>query len=91
MLLKHIDNQDVAIETLKSYFIKEKQEWSIKVRWWNVGVSHPPWCMNIEQKIRISKRDRLLKWKPYAWRPFDKQRIREIIHGNHTAPQSSVD
>lgn len=81
MLLKHVDNEDVAIEILKRFYIKEKQEWILKVRWWNVGRCHPPWDMGLIQKIRVSQIDRFTKWKPYQWRPVDKQKVKDILRG----------
>jgi hypothetical protein len=62
-LLKHKNNTDVAIEILKSFYIREKQEYSLKVLWWNIGQCHEPYCMGITQRIRIPKAN-MPDWQP---------------------------
>ncbi len=63
-LRKHVNNTDVAIEILKRFYVREKDLWKLKVRWWNVGKSHEPWCMNLEQKITVKSTD-LANWELY--------------------------
>lgn len=64
MLLKHVNNTDVAIEVLKTFYVKEKQTYKLKVRWWNIGKCHEPWCMGITETIVIRKED-MPKWQVY--------------------------
>lgn len=66
MLLKHENNKDVAIELLKSFYVKEKDVYKCKVRWWNIG-PHPAFCMHITQTVIIKRQD-MSKWKPYKGR-----------------------
>jgi hypothetical protein len=62
MLRKHQNNTDVAIEILKCFFVREKREFALKVRWWNIACKRlPPYDMKIDQKIRISLED----WKKW--------------------------
>lgn len=63
-LLKHANNTDVAIEVLKRFYVKETSVWKLKVRWWNIGTKHEPWCMNIEQRIELTEAARR-DWKSY--------------------------
>ena len=64
LLLKHDDNTDVAVEILKQFYVARTQTYKFKVRWWNIVPSHPPYCMWLEQTIRVAKKD-MHKWKPY--------------------------
>ncbi len=67
MLFKHKNNTDVAIEILKQFFVKEKKVYKLKVRWWNIGECHAPWCMHIDQRITVSLDD-WKNWEHYEWR-----------------------
>lgn len=50
-LYKHKNNTDVAFEVLKSFYVKEKGLWKLKVAWWNIV--HKPTPMIVFQKIQI--------------------------------------
>lgn len=50
-LYKHKDNTDVAVEVLKFVKVSGKDYARIKVCWWNVVPSHPPYCMNFTQYL----------------------------------------
>lgn len=54
-LYKHKDNRDVAIEVLKSFYIEEKDTYSLKVTWWNIGKTHKPYCTNYTERFKISR------------------------------------
>lgn len=49
-LWKHVNNRDVALQILKSFYVKEKRSYKMKVEWWNIG-PHKAWPMNITQRI----------------------------------------
>lgn len=66
MLRKHVNNTTVAIEVLRSFYVKEKRVWKLKVRWWNIGRCHPPYPLNIEQRIIVTA-DELNNWKPHSY------------------------
>ena len=63
-MLKHINNNDVAIEIIRKFYVHEKQMYEFKVRWWNIGKCHTPYYMGIEQKIAVSKQE-AANWVPY--------------------------
>lgn len=63
-LWKHVRNTDVAVEVLKRFWIKEKAAWSFRVRWWNIG-PHEPYCMNIEQRLKIDGEIWRRDWRPW--------------------------
>jgi len=65
MLLKHENNSTVAVEILKSFYVKEKQAYKWKVRWYGISSKYPPRDLKIEQRITILKKD-ASKWKPYV-------------------------
>lgn len=46
---------------MKQFFVPEKQLWKLRVKWWNIGHCHDPWCMNLSQNIEIS-RERQADW-----------------------------
>jgi hypothetical protein len=54
-LYRHKKCYDVAFEVIKSYYIHEKDTFSLRVRWYNIGASHDPWYMGIEERIRLHK------------------------------------
>jgi hypothetical protein len=66
VLRKHKDNTTVAIEILKSFYVKEKRLMKLKVRWWNIGKCHAPWSMLLEQRIEIPI-DLWRDWEHYHW------------------------
>lgn len=66
-LLKHRNNTDVAIEVKKIRIIKETGVLKLTVIWWNIGLCHAPFSMNLEQKIQIKIED-WPKWEHYFWR-----------------------
>ena len=82
MLYKHKDNEDVAFEVLKKFYIKEKQQWKLKIRWWNIGKVHPPYCMGIQQKIILDRATWSNDWQLYRWRPIDREKIKQILMEN---------
>ena len=51
-LWKHVNNKDVAFQVLKSFYVKEKRIYKMKVEWWNIG-PHEAWPMGITQRIQI--------------------------------------
>jgi hypothetical protein len=53
VLYRHKENSTVAFEVLKSFYVKEKKLYKVKVKWWNIGRCHEPWCMEITQKLEI--------------------------------------
>lgn len=63
MLLKHKDCIDVAIDVLGSFYIKEKEEYSLRVVWVRTYRNKPPTSMNITQRIRIHK-SKMADWLP---------------------------
>jgi hypothetical protein len=65
VLRKHVNNTDVAIEILKSFYVREKGLYKLKVRWWNIGRCHPPWSLGIVEKIEIPKHQ-MREWHAYA-------------------------
>lgn len=65
LLRKHINNTDVAFETLKRFYVRETGVWKLKVRWWNVGKCHAPYDMHIEQKLTLTA-GQMNDWKPYS-------------------------
>ena len=69
-IYKHKNNTDVAINIVKSFYVKEKQRYNLKVRWINIG-SHPWQDMNIVQRINIQNKD-LLDWKLVTENSVDK-------------------
>lgn len=52
-LFKNIHNRDVAFEILEMWPDPDKKFYNLTVCWWNIGRSHAPFCMNIEQKLQI--------------------------------------
>lgn len=61
-LLKHPKSNDIAMEVLKKFYVKEKDVWKIRVRWWNIG-PHEPFCMWIEEKIQLPT-EKFMEWRP---------------------------
>jgi len=53
-LWRHTNNRDVAFEVLKSYLVREKNLWKLKVTWWNIGVCHKPWPMRVGQTLELT-------------------------------------
>jgi len=62
MLLKHINNTDVAIELLE--LTEDGDDYIMHVMWWNTGRTVPPWCMWLTQRIAIKKED-MINWEPF--------------------------
>lgn len=65
-LRKHINNTDVAIEILTKFYVRERDTWKLKVRWWNVGSRHAPFSMGIDEKLEIPASE-MGNWKPYRY------------------------
>lgn len=70
-LYQHLNNTDVAAEVLKCFYIKEREAYSVRIRWWNVGKAHAPWCMNLEERFIISK-EAAKSWIPFSLEPMLK-------------------
>lgn len=66
MLKKHPNNETVAIEILKLFFVPEKNIYKVKVRWWKIGTKNPPMCLNIIEKFEFTP-EKLKEWKHYEW------------------------
>lgn len=64
ILYKHINGTDIAFQVLKKFYVKEKKLWKLKVLWWNIGRSHEPFCINVEQNIKLP-RGYQKDWEPY--------------------------
>ena len=64
-LRKHKNNTDVAMEIIKSFYVKEKDVYKLHVMWWNIGKCHKPWCMGITQKITIPRQVLTEEWDYY--------------------------
>lgn len=54
-LYKHVNNTDVAFEVIKKFYIRETQTYKLRVGWWNVVPSHPPYPMRVFQAIEIPR------------------------------------
>lgn len=67
VLLKHINNTDVAIEIIKSFYVKEKEVYKLHVMWWDIGICHPPRCMGFNQKITIPREVMRNEWRVYEY------------------------
>ena len=67
-LYKHRNNEDVAAEVLSQFYIKEKDCYWIKLRWWNISRDrvHEPFNMNIIGTFKIPAKVWREEWKPYA-------------------------
>lgn len=63
-LYKHINGNDIAFEITKKYYIKEKRIWKLKVSWWNIGRSHPPFSIGAQDKLQLTRKQ-LNEWVPY--------------------------
>ncbi len=63
MLLYHPNTTDIAMEVIKSFYVKENKKWKIKVMWWNIGKCHQPWCMNIVERLVLTD-EQYRQWKP---------------------------
>lgn len=52
---KHPKNTSICMEVLKSFYIKEKDTYSLRVAWWKWspkrGICYP---LNIEERINMS-------------------------------------
>jgi hypothetical protein len=79
VLYKHKNNEDVAVEVLKKFYIPQKRQWKLTIRWWNIGRVHPPWCMGIEEKITLDQDTWRNDWQPYTWRPIDRPKIIQLL------------
>lgn len=68
-LRKHKNNTDVAMEIIASFYVKEKDEYSLKVVWWNIVGDRIPnrkaYCMNLTQRIRIPRETYKRDWEYY--------------------------
>jgi len=60
-LYKHVNNTDVALEVIKSFYVKEKSLWKLKVRWYNIV--HRPTSLGIVEKIQIPRDKWRDEWK----------------------------
>ena len=55
ILYKHINNKDIAFEIIKRFYIREKDVYSIKMRWYRVRGDRMLWCMGIVERHRIAR------------------------------------
>lgn len=61
---KHVNNRSVMIEVRKSFYVKEKKEYKVRVRWWKYH-SKAKYCFPIDfnfETITI-KSDQIPNWK----------------------------
>jgi hypothetical protein len=65
------------MEVLNGFYVEEKQLWKLEVRWWNIGIVHPPWNMNIVETLSIPDTVWKNEWQHYQWRPIDKNNSSE--------------
>lgn len=52
-LLKHPASSDIAMEVIKKFYVEEKDVYKLRVKWWNIGRCHAPFCMNVTQKLTL--------------------------------------
>lgn len=87
-LYKHEKMTDIAAEVIRSFYVKEKRVWKLKVRWWNIGSKHAPWCMfpvsgEYDQRIEVAA-DKLVDWKRIDYdyrRPPTKSKLLTFDQG----------
>lgn len=81
-LYKHEKMTTIAAEIIKCFYVKEKEVWKLRVRWWNVRHGREPACFapfgEWDQKLEIPK-SKVREWK---WIDFDhrneKPKLREL-------------
>jgi len=57
-IYKHVNNTDVAIVPIKSFYVKEKELWKLKVRWiYYKKDGQYTKDMGIDQSITITKEE----------------------------------
>lgn len=56
-MYRHELMRDVGFEVVKSFYVKEKKLYKLKVSWWNIGNCHDGWPMQITQSIEILEDD----------------------------------
>jgi hypothetical protein len=66
LLKKHELMNDVAAEFLKVFKVPRQDRFKVKIRWWNIGKCHEPWCMHIEQSMDLTG-DQYRQFKPYRY------------------------
>lgn len=52
-LYRHRQNQDIAFRVVTRFYIRQKDMWSLKVEWWNIGACHAPHPMTITQRLTL--------------------------------------
>jgi len=57
MMMTHPEFIDVRMEVIKSFYIKEKDMWSLRVIWWNKR----GWMLSSPCRIKIPNK----KWKEF--------------------------
>lgn len=65
-LYRHANNNTVAFEILKRFYVPETGVWKLKVAWWVVSSRRVPAPMLITQKIEIPT-SRVAEWRPMDW------------------------
>ncbi len=65
-LHRHRLNRDVAFQLLSRYYVAEKDMWSLKVAWWNIGACHDPYPMGITQRLTLANSAFGVDWLPFA-------------------------
>jgi hypothetical protein len=56
----------VAAEFLKIFQVPGQDRYKVKVRWWNIGRCHAPWCMNLTQNMDLTG-EQMRKFRPYRF------------------------
>jgi hypothetical protein len=60
---KHTDNKTVAVQVLSSFYVKEKDRWSVRVMWWNWSPKFGlRFSMGITQRFNVT-REQKTGWK----------------------------
>lgn len=67
MLRKHLLMNEVAAEFLKVYQVPGQDRFKVKIRWWNIGKCHAPYCMHLIQKLELTS-EQLKEFIPYEWK-----------------------
>jgi len=68
-LWRHVDNTTVAMEVTNCTWVPEKDSWSMRVSWYNIGHCHLPWPLGISQRIWI-RREHAGNWQRMGEQDF---------------------
>jgi len=61
-LYRHINCRSVAIEVLKTFYVREKDLYKVKVRWYMISSVRRPWPMSVVETIKIPA-NKVHEWK----------------------------